>query len=172
MKTSIKLTIFITILILGFAIASLVLYWPLLTGKTMILATRPVDPFDPFMGQYMTISYEISQVSRAAGASQEKVPQTVYISLEEDNTGIFRYKDSSLEKPAHGDFIKGSTKSVSGNNMNVEYGIEQFYFERGATLPTQNITVEVKVSSTGQARISKLLHNGEPIKIKYRTGRY
>jgi uncharacterized membrane-anchored protein len=49
----------------------------------------------------------------------------------------------------------------------VEYGIEQFFFERGATFSMRNITVEVKISRSGQARISKILQNGQPLKIEY-----
>ena len=36
--------------------------WPLLTGKKVVLATQPIDPFDPFRGQYMSINYEISRI--------------------------------------------------------------------------------------------------------------
>ena len=36
----------------------LYLAWPLMTGKTIVLATRPIDPFDIFRGQYIVINYE------------------------------------------------------------------------------------------------------------------
>ena len=50
-------------ILLGIAgIFILYLSWPLLTGTVVILKTQPVDPFDLFRGQYMTINYEISSV--------------------------------------------------------------------------------------------------------------
>ena len=52
--------------------------------------------------------------------------------------------------------------------MRIEYGIEQFFFERGAKFSMRNITVEVKISNSGQARISKILQNGEPLEIEYK----
>ena len=61
----------------------------------------------------------------------------------------------------------GEIKYLSGNNARVEYGIEQFFFERHAQLPRENITVEVRVSSSGRAKLSQMLHNGKPIEIKY-----
>jgi len=58
----------------------------------------------------------------------------------------------------------GSTRR---NLTNVQYGIEQFFFERNAHVPTRNITVKAKISSTGGSRLVELLQNGQPIEIKY-----
>lgn len=138
--------------------------WPFMTGEKIVLATQPVDPFDPFRGQYMTINYEISGISDADGFEEG---DSVYVSLKEDEQGIWRKESVSGSKPDRGDFIKGEVIGVSGDSIRVEYGIEQFFFERDAELPTQNITVEAIVAASGRARLVQLLHNGEPIKIEY-----
>jgi len=138
--------------------------WPIITGKEIVLATRPVDPYDLFRGQYLTINYEINSLPSISGVQQG---DKVYISLKEDDLGIWRFKSASLIAPS-GDFISGNVKSVYNDKMNIEYGIEQFFFEKGAEFSTANITVKAKVSSSGQARISELLQNGEPIEMKYR----
>jgi uncharacterized membrane-anchored protein len=145
---------------------SFILYnqWPFMTGKKLVLATQPVDPFDPFRGQYMTINYEISRISDVEGFAEG---DSVYISLKEDEQGIWRKESVSKSKPAKGDFIKGEVTSVYENSIRVEYGIEQFFFERHAELPTRNITVEAIVANSGRAKLVQLLHNGEPIKIEY-----
>jgi uncharacterized membrane-anchored protein len=154
------------IVLLGIA-GTFILYLslPFLTGKAIVLATRPVDPFDLLRGQYMTINYEISNIPAVEGAKES---DRIYVLLNPDNQGIWRYKEAALVKPNDGTFIKGIVKSVYGNNMWLEYGIEQFFFERNAKLPTRNITVEAKVDSSGQARIVNLLHNGKPIEIEYK----
>jgi uncharacterized membrane-anchored protein len=145
---------------------SFILYnqWPFMTGKKVVLATQPVDPFDPFRGQYMTINYEISRISDVEGFSEG---DSVFISLKEDEQGIWRKESVSKSKPDKGDFIKGEVTSVYGNSIRIEYGIEQFFFERHAELPTRNITVEAIVANSGRAKLVQLLHNGEPIKIEY-----
>ena len=143
----------------------LYLSWPLLTGKTIILATRPVDPFDILRGQYIIINYEINSLPLIEEAKQG---DSVYVSLKKDENKIWRYQSASLNKPQEGDFIKGAIRSVSGGDMAIEYGIEQFFFERDAEFPQRDLTVEVKISSSGQARISKLLHEGKPINITYK----
>lgn len=151
----------IAVVILGVFI--LYLAWPLLTGTTIILDTRPIDPFDPLRGQYMTLNYEISIIPKI-----EKVNpgDSVFVSLKEDN-GIWRLSKASTTKPDTGVFIKGTIKSV-GTDMRVEYGIEQFFFERNADVPTRNLTVKAKVDSSGHARIVGLLENNKPVNIIYK----
>ena len=147
-------------------VSSFILYnqWPLMTGKKIVLATQPVDPFDPFRGQYMTINYEISRLSDIEDFEEK---DKIYVSLNEDEEGIWRYESASKSKPSRGDFIRGEVTSVYGNSVRIEYGIEQFFFERHAKLPTRNITVEVAVANSGRAKLSQMLHNGEPIEIEY-----
>ena len=154
------------IIIVLVVISSFILYnqWPLMTGKKIVLATQPIDPFDPFRGQYMAINYEISRVNNVEGFEEG---DTIYVSLKEDEEGIWRIKDSTKSKPDKGDFIRGDVTRVYESNVRVEYGIEQFFFERNAKLPTRNITVEVSVSNSGRAKLVRLLHNGNPIEIEY-----
>lgn len=160
------LKLLLVILTLLLILGSFILYlsWPLLTGQTIVLALRPVDPFDPFRGQYITLNYEVSSLPSVEGAREGN---TVYVLLKEDKQGIWRYQNASLSRPDKGIVIAGRVRSLYGNTMTLEYGIEQYFFERHAQLPTQNLTVEVKVSSNGNARITQLLHNGKPAEILY-----
>lgn len=157
----------ITLVVLFLIVGTFILYlsWPLLTGKTIILATRPVDPFEPFRGQYISINYEISSIPSIEGV---KEGNKVYVILKPDESKIWRYERAILTKPNQGTFISGVVESVYGDSMRIRYGIEQFFFERNAELPTRNITVEAKVDSSGQARISNLLHDDKPIEIEYK----
>ncbi len=164
MKQYIRLIIALSVLLGIAGIFILYLAWPQLTGQSIVLATRPVDPFDVLRGQYIIINYEISNIQKLEGIQEG---DAVYIALKEDENKIWRYREATLTKPSQGIFIKGNVKSVYGDSMRIEYGIEQFFFERNADLPTTNMTVEVKVSSSGQARIIRLLHNGKPMEIKY-----
>lgn len=154
------------VVLLGIA-GSFILYLslPLIAGKTIILATRPIDPFDILRGQYITINYDISRIPSLSGIEQG---DTVYVVLKEDENKIARYQSESLSKPNEPLFIKGTAKENNGETIRIEYEIEQYFFERNAELPRTNLTVEVKISSSGQARISNLLFNGKPVEIKYK----
>jgi uncharacterized membrane-anchored protein len=157
----------ITLIVIFSIIGTFIFYlsWPLLTGQTITLATRPVDPFDPLRGQYMTINYEISSISLTEEMNQG---DKIYISLKPDKNDIWRLDKSTLTKPTEGVFIKGTVTRIRGNNTNIKYGIEQFFFERNANVPTRGITVQAKIDNTGQARITNLLHEGEPIEAEYK----
>ncbi len=139
--------------------------FPLLSTKTAVLATQPVDPFDLIRGQYIVIRYEIGTIPFINGA---EVGDNVYVVLQEDSEGISRFKEASLDKPSSGElFIRGEIQSINEENMRVEYGIEQYFFERNARFDTTNMDVKVKLSDSGGARIVELLEDGKPIKIQY-----
>ena len=146
-------------------VTAFVLYneWPLLTGKKIVLATQPVDPFAPFRGQYMRIGYEIS---RLEGVEDFESGDVIYVLLDEDEEGIWRFESASHSMPSRGDFIKGKITWVSGESVSVEYGIEQFFFEKGASVPIRNITVEVSVANSGRAGFVQLLQDGKPVDIE------
>lgn len=166
MKHNLRLIVGLIVLLGIVGTFILYLSWPLLTGKTIILATRPVDPFDILMGQYIQINYEISNIPVIQDAKENDY---IYVALREGEKGVWKYQEASLIIPEDQTFVRGKITSIYNNQMRVEYGVEQYFFERNAQLPTTNLTVEAKVDSSGQARISKLLHNGKPVEMEYKN---
>lgn len=163
-----KLIIGLGILLGILAVFGLYLGLPLLTGAEATLATQPIDPFDPLRGQYIIIRYEIGTID----ASNVSSGDSLYISLKDDAEGIARMTKVSTEKPTSGLFIKGAVDRVQGNQANIKYGIEQYFFEKGAQFDTSNLQVKVKIDSSGQARIKELVRDGKPIEMKYRNLSY
>ena len=159
-----KRLIMALVVLIGIA-GSFILYlsWPLLTGTTVILKTQPVDPFDLLRGQYLTISYEISRVDLPAEA---KEGDSVYVLLKEGDDKIWHAGSVSLTRPDSGVFIRGIARN-SWRGLSVEYGIEQYFFERDAHIPRMD-SIKIKVGSSGQARIVELLMNGESLNITYK----
>lgn len=166
MKHNLRLVIGLIVLLGIAGTFTLYLSWPLITGKTVVLATHPVDPFDILMGQYIQINYDISNIPTVQNAKENYY---IYVTLKEDENGVWRYQEASLTIPQDQTFIRGKITSIYNNQMRVEYGVEQYFFERNAQLPTTNLTIEAKMDSSGQARISKLLHNGKPVEIEYKN---
>lgn len=149
------------------AIFMLYLAWPLMTGTDVVLHTQPVDPFDPFRGQYITIRYDVSTVPKIENITQGDI---VYVTLEKQSNDLWNYTSLSLTAPNSGVFLKGIVDRTNtyDNTMVIQYGIEQYFFERGATFNTTNMTVHAKIASNGNARILELLHDGKPVKMEYR----
>jgi uncharacterized membrane-anchored protein len=164
MKESSKLIITLAILLGICGIFILHLSMPLMGAKTIILQTRPIDPFDALRGQYITIRYEISTIPYIEDA---RTGDSVYVLLKEDKDKIFRFESASLKKPSGGDFIRGTIKYMYGSTMEVEYGIEQYFFERNAELPRTQLQVQARIGSSGQARIVQLMKDGKPVELNY-----
>lgn len=169
-KEYLKLGIIALLLLIILGGFLLYVSYPLLSTKKVILATQPVDPFDIIRGQYMTIRYEIGTIQLINGS---QVGDEVYVTLLEDATGISRYKSSSLDKPSRDElFIRGKIISMSEDNMRLEYGIEQYFFQRNARIEARDMDVEVKLSNKGGSRISRLLKDGQPVNIIYENKTY
>lgn len=163
-KQTIGLIAALLLLLSVFLISLIYNQWPLWTGTEIVLATRPIDPFDPFMGQYLMISYAISTINNTEVFEAGDV---VYVSLAKSSSGVWDFADATSTKPESSIFIKGRVVSSYSTVARVEYGIENYYFERNAKIPTLNITVEVKIANSGRAKIVQLLQNGEPLNIDY-----
>lgn len=161
-----KLGMVLIILFGVLLVFTLFLSYPLMFGETIVLKTRPVDPFDVFRGQYLTLRYDISLIPTPSGA---KVGDKVYVSLKQ-NKDIFEYNGASLTKPLNTIFMKGEIDSIwNSTDVLVTYGVEQYFFEKNAEINTTDMSVEMKVASNGQARITRLMHEGKPLEIKYVT---
>ena len=88
--------------------------------------------------------------------------------MKEGDDKIWHAAEVSPNKPESGVFIKGTARD-SWRILTIEYGIEQYFFERNAELPWRDLDVKVKIGSSGQARIVELLQYGKPINISYRN---
>jgi uncharacterized membrane-anchored protein len=83
-------------------------YW-VATGEKILLKTAPVDPRDIFRGDYIDLSYDISQLDLDALGVKErfKGSERVYVILEKDPDGTFGARSISRDLPAGEQFIQG-----------------------------------------------------------------
>jgi uncharacterized membrane-anchored protein len=127
------------------------------SGERILLRVQPVDPNDPFRGEYVDLMYPISRLNtRAARAGT-----TVYVPLRK--TG--RAWTGSLvifDEPSEGTFIRGRV-----TNSGIEYGIETFFVEEGQArkyeraIAAGTLYAEVVLDDDGDAQLDELLIEGE-----------
>ena len=153
---------------LGFAalVAALVLVplgliawneYRLSSGERILLHVQPVDPNDPFRGEYVDLTYPISRLQTRAARSGT----TVYVPLRK--AGQAWTGDLVIfEKPDSGTFIRGR---VTGSG--IHYGIETFFVEEGEArryeraIAAGTLYAEVVLDDDGDAQLDELVIEGE-----------
>ena len=131
--------------------------YKLSSGKRVVLRAQPVDPEDPFRGQYVALTYDISRL-RAAGTEPGT---TVYVPLQK--RGRAWTGDRVVrERPDEGTFIRGRTGAFG-----IRYGIEKFFVEEGQApryeraMAQRRLYAEVVLDGDGDARLDELVIEGE-----------
>jgi uncharacterized membrane-anchored protein len=126
------------------------------SGERIVLRVQPVDPDDPFRGEYVDLSYPIARLN--TGRAERGT--TVYVPLRRrgrawTGDGLVR------EKPDEGTFIRGRVSS-SG----IRYGIETFFVEEGEApryeraMARGRLLAEVVIDDDGDAQLDDLVIEG------------
>ena len=119
----------------------------LATGREVVLKTLPVDPYDIFRGEYVTLRYEISHVRGASG--QLRPGQPVFVILRQ---GAPCWQADRVETqmpsalPANEVAIKAKVQYAYNGEADVHYGIEQYYVPEGVGKVLQRAHQDVKVA--------------------------
>ncbi len=146
----------------------------LATGKTVFLRTAPIDPRDPFRGDFVRLDYEISAVAHGQlrGVLRDRQNEKgyrVYAVLTQGAENLYSLDYLTDEKPGQGIFLRGRIKKdrrMTGRSgaVGVKYGIEQLFVEQGRGKDIERrrgtreslqvpMEVEVAVGSGGTAVI-------------------
>lgn len=144
-------------------------------GEEVLLKIRPIDPRDPFRGDYITFQYDISRIkgnSFHSLGSQEKIKygDKIYIPLVKK--GNYWIKDGSVSKnkPNAGIFIKGAIKDIKwGENLPeeifVSYGIEEYFIPensgRDVSFSGRDTFAKVVLDKNGNAVLKSVYVNGK-----------
>ena len=134
--------------------------WPAVFGSTILLGMGPVDPNDPFRGDYVVLNLDIGTVEGAWGFQEG---DTLYAILEpgaelEPGTGepLWAVVGTHRERPdvkAGQACLQGTVRSGEGRaggdgRVRVAYGIEDYFIPKDATLQDwqgKTVSVEAKV---------------------------
>ncbi len=141
-------------------------------GQTVYLRSAPIDPRDPFRGDFVRLDYLMSVVNKAQMRDipeeyLSKKGRVVYAVLKEEGNGLFSLDYLTAEQPEQGVFIKGRTNNhrySSTDQLRVKYGIEQYFVQQGKGLDMEEklgsrttlqvpIEMQVALGSDGTAVI-------------------
>lgn len=137
----------------------------LITGERIYLRTAPIDPRDPFRGDFVRLDYEINRVAGdrlrgRLGESEGKKGDRIYAVLTKGADALYQLDYVTDEKPGAGVYLRGRLRhdrraSQGRSAVAVKYGIEQLFVEQGAgkvierrrgTRNTLQVPMEVEIA--------------------------
>ncbi|MBI5847250.1 MAG: GDYXXLXY domain-containing protein [Nitrospirae bacterium] len=88
-------------------------YW-VGTGEKVMLKTVPVDPWNMFRGDYMTLTYDISRINLTKLGIRDayKRNDRFFALLQKQPDNTFEYSGISHQRPENGTFIQGRVTNV------------------------------------------------------------
>lgn len=114
------------------------------TGQQIYLRTAPIDPRDPFRGDFVRLCYDINTVHEnkfqgETPADIFKEGDVFYTVLKPGPNDIFQVDYLSEDKPSDKVFIKGrltrrwqfNCSNSFSHTFNLKYGIEQYFVQQG-----------------------------------------
>ena len=130
-------------------------------GQEIRLRARPVDPLDVFRGNYVVLTYDISNLQTLYGARQG---QRLCADLFQTGDGVYSARYAYDAPPRNGKEICGSARSDArgGESVAIEYGIETYYAnaeraqEIESAMASGQLYDVVDLDDDGSARIEKL----------------
>ncbi len=109
-------------------------------GQQIYLRTAPVDPRDPFRGEFVRLNYPMSTIHERdlrgeVSRHRDEKGYPVYALLKAGDQGLYQLDYVTDHKPQQGLFLKGRIspdwRSRGGASVAVKYGIEQYFVEQG-----------------------------------------
>jgi uncharacterized membrane-anchored protein len=119
-------------------------------GKEYKFRTAPVDPYDPFRGRYVTLSFDAENYT--APADSFATGDIVYVQLKPDSAGyaiidrVLRSEPSDLSK----DYVKAHIDWAYSDQVRIEYPFRKFYMEEAKAQGAEKVYREANRRSSGQ----------------------
>ncbi|MGP4077242.1 GDYXXLXY domain-containing protein [Halobacillus sp. K22] len=136
-------------------------------GESIRLKTAPVDPRDPFYGDYVTLTYEVEQVPEGKwnGSADTGSGEKVYLLLEPGENDLYTLVQASAEKPdASGEEVvlpaRYEWHDPQRGIYMVDIGLDRYFIEEGTGQQyeqnREDMIVEVVLAPWGQKKIDSV----------------
>lgn len=151
----------------------------LTNGREITLQVIPVDPRSLFRGDYVILSYDISDIESPDQSKRLRRGRTVYVTLQQNDAGTWQVANTSLSPPGtryeREVVLKGRIRydlaatAGSPGKARVRYGIESFFVPEGTGRELEQLVREKKLSAViavddaGNAGIKGLIVDGKRI---------
>jgi len=137
--------------------------------EVITLKVKPVDPSDPFRGDYVILNYDISSIEMSEVAGDDKFVEggPVYVTIaQRDGAWVVTAVNTQMPPRAEGSVVlKGTVRNIygtSGSTLRVDYGIESFFVPQGQGKAIEDerqkgdLTADVAVDAGGRSIVKSL----------------
>ena len=161
-KIFLGIALFWLVILVGFIAVK---EYTLRTGTEVLLKLRPIDPRDLFRGDYVILSYDISQVDLTESGTYQKNDR-IYTRLSMDGE-IAQPTGASKTKPADGLYIMGKVADFDSHSVRVVYGIESYFVPEGKGLEIEgfrsDMYAKIAIDHNGRGVLKSLVKDGHEI---------
>ncbi|HMZ47776.1 MAG TPA: GDYXXLXY domain-containing protein [Flavobacteriales bacterium] len=125
-------------------------------GEVFLFGTAPVDPRDPFRGEYVQLEFTAESGTWAAPdtSGDDYAPKRAYALLATDNKGYAVITALQAEKPTTGAYVRVryyDYGSVDGTTGSIELPFDRYYLEEGDGPKTEELLAPDWTSGTPSA---------------------
>ena len=137
-------------------------------GKAFLFRTMPVDPADAFRGRYITLNYEISNISIKRNLNLEN-NQMLYLLLGKDSAGYARVLSVSTLKPqGQTDYIRAELDYSYEQNdslylLSVDLPFDRLYMEESKAPVAEELYNKMATDPKAASAAVVIIKNGEAV---------
>ena len=99
-------------------------------GTDYKFRTAPVDPYDPFRGKYITLSFDANTFD-VNDDKEWNMGDVIYVQLTTDSAGFAKIAYVTKEEPKEPkpDYVKAKVQYAYDSKLTIEYNFNKFYME-------------------------------------------
>ena len=136
------------------------------TGNEYKFKSAPIDPYDPFRGKYITLTFEASTYE-VSSAQDWAMGERIYVSLNNDSTGFAEIETVSKEEPTDNhDYVKAKVRwvNVTGTNvLNIAYPFDRYYMEESKAATAELTYMQSQRDTNKIVYASVYVKNGDAV---------
>lgn len=179
MKRTLKITLLILMVILQLAVPLYMIKSHQITlqeGQQFKFKAAPVDPYDPFMGRYISINLEERSIP-VEDIRQYRSGKTIYVALENAADGYAKVSGISFNRPNNPAYFKtkiayiqntfGSPMELDTDNLNPIPGkvflvipFNRYYLPENLAIKAEKDWNKVLTSRNNEVFITVRIHQG------------
>ena len=138
----------------------------LANGQEFKFKTAPIDPNDPFIGKYITLSYAENTV-QVPKKENWTTGEPVYVSLTTDTTGFAKIKSISKDNPTNNQvFVKakvGFLMETGSSQVIIDYPFDRYYMEESKAYDAEQLYRQLQQDTTRVTYALVSIKNGNAV---------